>query len=188
MNVILVAFIIAIILLLFLEGLRMLLPAILRNSPKASKLALERTAKETEYQNRRAEAQTLVMSRNVLINDRTALETKLLQLQDRQMLLDIDRPLLVVELGDPRPGNRLYLAGVSNRYAVANRVPPGLFETPLNHIWARENSVEIWAPSINEAKNLVDTTYPKARGFEIVFLGEAIDSSVPADAAKGAAL
>jgi hypothetical protein len=48
--------------------------------------------------------------------------------------------------------------------------------------------VEIWAPSINEAKNLVDTTYPKARGFEIVFLGEAIDSSVPADAAKGAAL
>jgi hypothetical protein len=172
MNAIWIAFAIAAALVVLVEGLRSLLPSILRNTPKAAKIATERAEKEAEYLNRREEAKKLVMDRNVLINDRTALESKLIQIQDRQILLDMDRPLLIVEMGEPRGENRLYLAGVSNRFAVSNRVPPGMFDAPLNKIWARENLAEVWAPSISQAKNLLENTYPKARGFEVVFFGE----------------
>ncbi len=173
MNVIWVAFSVAVGLVILVEGLRALLPSILRNTPKAARMVTDRAVKEAEYLNRREEAQTLVMTRNQLINDRTELETKLARLEDRQMLLDISRPLLVVEMGEPRGENRLFRAGVSNRFAVSNRIPPSLFDGPLNKVWARENLVEIWTSSLAQAKTMVENAYPKARGFEVVFFGEA---------------
>jgi len=182
MDIIWVAFSVAVALVGLIEGARLLLPSILRGSSKAAAKRRERQAKEHEYFNRRQGIQTMVMRRNVLINDRTELETKLLQLEDRHMLLDLDRPALVIELGDARGDNRLFTAGVSNRYAVANRVPPGVFDTPLNMIWARENLVEVWAPSAMEAKILLESAYPKGKGYEIVFHGEA--SGLEAGGAK----
>lgn len=172
MNAIWIAFTIAVALVALIEALRLMLPSLLRASPTATALRRDRQALELEFSRRRQAVQEQVMQRNVLINDRTALETKVLQLEERQHLLDMDRPMLVIELGEARGDNKLYRAGVSNRYAVANRIPPGLFDAPLNKIWARENAVEVWAPSTNEARALLETTYPKGKGFEIVFFGD----------------
>jgi hypothetical protein len=177
MNAIWFAFLVAVAIVVLAETLRGLLPSVLAAAPTAAGLRRERAEKELEFSRRRQEAQDLVMQRNVLINDRTELETKLAQLEHRQRLLDLDRPLLVIELGEPRGDNKIYRAGVSNRFVVANRVPPGMFDTPINAMWSRENSVEVWARDVNEARALLETTYPKGKGFEIVFFGDQIEAA-----------
>src|SRR5262249_9055192 len=156
-------FLVAVAIVVLAETLRVLLPSVLAAAPTSVGLRRELSEMELEFSRRRQEAQDLVMQRNVLINDRTELETKLLQLKDRQHLLDLDRPMLVIELGEPRGDNKMFRAGVSNRFVVANRVPPGMFDTPLNTMWARENAVEVWAPDVNEARALLETTYPKGK-------------------------
>lgn len=177
MNAIWFAFLVAIAIVVLAETLRVLLPSVLSASPTAAGLRRERTEKELEFSRRRQAAQDLVMQRNVLINDRTELESRLLQLEGRQKLLDLDRPVLVIELGEPRGDNKMFRAGVSNRFVVANRIPPGMFEAPLNTMWARENAVEIWAKDTNEARALLETTYPKGKGFEIVFFGDQVEAA-----------
>ena len=177
MNAIWFAFLVAIAIVVLAETLRILLPSVLTAIPSAVELRRERAELELEFSRRRQEAQDMVMQRNVLINDRTELETKFMQLEDRQRLLDLDRPMLVIELGEPRGENRVFRAGVSNRFVVANRVPPGMFDTPINAMWARENAVEVWAKDVNEARALLETTYPKGRGFEIVFFGDEVEAA-----------
>ena len=177
MNTLWVAFLTAMAVIALVEILGAFLPPILTTTPTSVRLRRERTEKELDFNHLRQEVQEMVMSRNMLINDRTELESKLAQLEHRQRLLDLDRPLLVIELGEPRGDNKIFRAGVSNRFVVANRIPPGMFDTPLNTMWARENAVEIWAQDVNEARALLETTYPKGKGFEIVFFGDQVEAA-----------
>jgi len=175
MSVIWIAFSIAVGLVALIESLRATLPSILRNSPKAAMLRREQSERETEFIERRNAAQALVNERAILQEELNKLEDRRTALKERLSLLDLERPQLVVEIGDSRSGERLFRAGVSNRYAFANRIPPGMFETPLNKVWARENMVEIWANSAALAKTTVENAYPKNKGFEIIFFGDAED-------------
>ena len=112
MSAIWFAFLIAVAIVVMAEALRGLLPSVLQAMPAAVELRRERTEMELEFSRRRQHAQEMVMQRNLLINDRTELETRLIQLQSRQHLLDLDRPMLVIELGEPRGDNKMFRAGV----------------------------------------------------------------------------
>ena len=83
-------------------------------------------------------------------------------------------------IGEETKGTPCFQAQVLNKYVGSGVQHQHAF---IDARWAQPQEMEVWAPSLAEARKVIEARYPPAFGYKIVFLREA---GVPA-AGAGAA-
>lgn len=122
-------------------------------------------AEAQELQNR---VGLLTQRRNAQAADRNRLEADIRKTEKQIRDLAAQPPLFVHEVGDPQAGLTRFVATVSlERAAAAARNAGERFQA--NPIWRCANVAEIWAGSLEEARQMADVAFPFKLGYEKAF-------------------
>lgn len=122
----------------------------------------------------------LYRTRNRLESEHARQARDLRKLEDKLGLHGPVIPDIVHEIGEPRPGQARFSARVS--YEPGALVAAGETES-RNPIWRHTNFAETWAASSEEARQIMEASFPVKLGYKLYF------SSVlrPPDSPGGAA-
>lgn len=77
-------------------------------------------------------------------------------------------PLFVHEVGDPQAGMSKFVVTLTQEKASAVARAAG-DRAAVNPIWRHANVAEVWASSVEEAKQLVEVSFPFKMGFQKSF-------------------
>lgn len=117
-------------------------------------------ALDAEFNQAQAERADADSRRNVLDQEARRLKKQVDDLRNRP-------PELVHEVGDPmsRSGD-CWTATVVHRGGGADLI--GIDGQPLNPIWNTAQKVEVWASSMDRAREMIEAKYPENAGFRVL--------------------
>ncbi len=110
----------------------------------------------------------LVQRRNGQTSDRNRLESDIRKAEKHIRELADQPPLFVHEVGDPQAGLMKFVATLSQEKASAAARANGE-RVQVNPIWRCTNIAEIWAATLEDARQMVDVAFPFKLGFEKTF-------------------
>lgn len=139
---------------------------------------LEKTAGLEQLENRiyvlHAEAHDLqdrvnglTQRRNQQAGERNRIENDVRKMEKLIRELADQPPMFVHEVGDPQAGLTKFTATITQDKASSAARATGA--PPVNPIWRHTNVAEIWAPSLDEAKQMVEVAFPFKLGFHKSF-------------------
>lgn len=111
---------------------------------------------------------TLVQRRNGQSSDKHRLETDIRKAEKQIKELSDQPPLFVHEVGDPQAGLCKFVATLAQAKASDAARASGERMT-VNPIWRCANVAEIWAASLEDAKQMADVAFPFKLGFDKTF-------------------
>jgi len=124
-----------------------------------------------------SEAKTLEREIRNLVKERQAMEEEL-------RLAAVTREVLMRLVGDEVEGNYAFIAEVVNRAVTPAKANQERRVTQIDASWAVPQLVEIWAPTLSDAKLLLEKRFPPSVGFGVIRLSP---SRVPQSADPGQA-
>lgn len=110
----------------------------------------------------------LEQRRNQLSSDKHRVESDNRKMEKAIADLADQSPLFVHEVGTPQAGLTKFIVNVSQEKASAAARASG-DRAPVNPIWRCTNVAEVWASSLEDAKQLVEVAFPFKMGFEKSF-------------------
>ncbi|WP_448205059.1 hypothetical protein [Azospirillum sp. sgz302134] len=108
--------------------------------------------------------EALVQRRNQVSADKQRVESDNRKMERAITELAHQPPLFVHEVGDPQAGLTKFLVDVSQEKASASAKAGGE-RSQVNPIWRCANVAEVWASNMEEAKQLVEVSFPFKMGF-----------------------
>lgn len=110
----------------------------------------------------------LEQRRNQLNSDKNRVESDNRKMEKAIAEMADQSPLFVHEVGTPQAGLTKFIVNVSQEKASAAARASG-DRAPVNPIWRCKNVAEVWASSLEDAKQLVEVAFPFKMGFETRF-------------------
>ncbi|MBP2314543.1 hypothetical protein [Azospirillum soli] len=110
----------------------------------------------------------LEQRRNQLSSDKHRVESDNRKMEKAIAELADQSPLFVHEVGTPQAGLTKFIVNVSQEKASAAARASG-DRAAVNPIWRCINVAEVWAASLEDAKQLVEVAFPFKMGFEKSF-------------------
>lgn len=109
----------------------------------------------------------LTQRRNQQTSERNRIENDIRKMEKQIRELSDQPPMFVHEVGDPQAGLTKFTATITQEKASSAARATGA--PPVNPIWRHTNVAEIWAPGIEEAKQMVEVAFPFKLGFQKTF-------------------
>jgi len=117
-------------------------------------------ALDAEFNQAQAERADIDSRRNALEQEARRLKKQVDDLRNRP-------PELVHEVGDPMSrSGECWTATVVHRGGGADLI--GIDGQPMNPIWNTGQKVEVWAPNVDRARELIEAKFPENAGFRVL--------------------
>ncbi len=141
------------------------LPNMLEKSSGLDQLENRIYVLHAESQDLQGRVNTLVQRRNGQSSDNRRMETDIRKAEKQIKELSDLPPLFVHEVGDPQAGLNKFVATLTQAKASDEARASGERAT-FNPIWRCANVAEIWAASLEDAKQMAEVAFPFKLGFE----------------------
>ncbi len=105
-----------------------------------------------------------VQRRNQVAADKHRIETENRKMERAIAEIALQPPLFVHEVGDPQAGMSKFLVNIVQEKASSMSRNSG-DKSQVNPIWRCSNVAEVWASSMEEARQLVEVAFPFKLGF-----------------------
>ncbi|AWK87033.1 hypothetical protein [Azospirillum thermophilum] len=148
--------------------LKDMLPGILERSSGLDQLENKIYVLHAEAQELQTRVNGLTQRRNQQTGDRSRLEGEIRKTEKLIADLGNQPPLFVHEVGDPQSSLTRFTAVVTQEKASATARASG-DRSQVNPIWRHTNVAEVWAASLEEAKQMLDIAFPFKLGFNKTF-------------------
>lgn len=110
----------------------------------------------------------MVQRRNQVSADKHRIDTDNRKMERAIAEIAEQPPLFVHEVGDPQAGMTKFVVNISQEKA-SSAARAGGERAQVNPIWRCANVAEVWANSMDEAKQLVEVAFPFKMGFTKAF-------------------
>ncbi len=130
----------------------------------------------------------LTQRRNQLSSEQYRIDSECRKMEKLIRELADQPPTFVHEVGDPQSGMQKFAATLTQSKASSSARGSGERSQPVNPIWRYPNIAEIWAHTMEEAKQMVDIAFPFKLGFTKSFSKQSAQvEQLIAEAKKAAA-
>lgn len=159
------------------------LPGFLERSASLDQLENRIYVLHAEGQELKDRVASLTAQRNQISLERSRVESDIRKMEKQIADLAAQPPQFIHELGEPKVDSSKFTANLTLEKA-SSQARNGGERAPVNPIWRCNNVAEVWAQTIEEARQLVDTAYPFKLGFQAVFVTRPKASEAPATSAS----
>lgn len=122
----------------------------------------------SQIQDLQERVNVLVQRRNQVAADKHRIDTDNRKMERAIAEIAEQPPLFVHEVGDPQAGMTKFLVDIVQEKA-SSAARAGGERSQVNPIWRCSNVAEVWASSMDEARQLVEVSFPFKMGFTTTF-------------------
>ena len=144
------------------------LPGFIQRSSGVERLENRIYVLHSEAQDVQDRVNALVQRRNQVSSDKHRVDTDNRKMERAIAEIADQPPLFVHELGDPQPGSTKFLVNVVLEKA-SSAPRAGGERAQVNPIWRCTNVAEVWASGMEEAKQIVEVSFPFKLGYTTSF-------------------